>query len=142
MQPVPCDMDRSRQNLVMELSQSFGKPKSKSESSLPNASHFHEAKDENEKHETRAVIGPPVSARPQTETESILSSKSPLLPNFSRIKVSTETSERHPVAVPTMSADSYSVLEPPAERKVKTQCSCVTAWMPDVTVKIDVLAIV
>ena len=124
----------------MELSQSLGKPKSKSESSLPNASHFHEAKDENEKRETRAFIGPPVSASPKTETESILSSESPLLPNFSRIKVSAE---RHPVAVPpvpTMSADS--VLEPPAERKVKTQCSCVTAWMPDVTVKIDVLAIV
>ncbi|XP_064389293.1 dual adapter for phosphotyrosine and 3-phosphotyrosine and 3-phosphoinositide-like isoform X2 [Halichondria panicea] len=130
----------SQQHLVVELSQCLSKRKSKSESSLPNATaHFHDEASsyEYEKHKNRTFVEPPVPAIPITQTESILSSKSPLLPNFSRIK---ENTERHPVAVPTRSVDS--VLEQPTERKINTHCSCVSKWTPDVTVKIDILAIV
>lgn len=158
-------MDKTRKrNIVLELNHNLNKLKSKSESSLPgvlaeqgairNGIPHHKAVVQTQSpasarpltpsiggHQMQRPfsIGPPSLTKlvPANDTFSVMRSKSPILPIFTRD--SGNGVDRQP-------ADAFSLdtAKPMAkeETKVCLHCSGPTKWRPDLSLKVDLLSIV
>lgn len=98
--------------------------------------------------ETSSIATPYLTKlAPANDTIAAMRSKSPLLPKFSLDSKRNEkqhpqvvAAENHTSVASTLSVDSGTVKPTGAETKV--HCSGPTTWRPDLTLKIDVLAIV